>query len=68
MSRIERNFSLRAEDEQQDFLRQTWCNTCQEADLGMTAPVEYELDGRIFIEGQCVRCGDTATTEIVEED
>jgi hypothetical protein len=65
---VERDFSLRSEEEQKDFLTQTWCNTCMEVDLGMKNPKEYESESRVWIEGQCVKCNDTSITELVEED
>ena len=64
----ERDFGLRSEEEQQDFLSQTWCNTCMEVDLGMKNPKEYESDSRVWIEGECLKCGEVTITEIVEED
>ncbi|GGX65394.1 hypothetical protein GCM10007392_36580 [Saccharospirillum salsuginis] len=66
--RLERDFYLREPDEQQAFLDNTWCNQCQEMDLGMTDPVEFEFKGRVFIEGRCQRCGAPVTTEIAEDD
>lgn len=67
MSRQERNFSARDDADQQDFLTQTWCNNCMEADLGMKEPSEYEIDGVIFIEGICNKCGETVVTEIADD-
>ena len=66
--RVERDFSRRSAVEQQDFLSQTWCNTCMEVDLGMKNPKEYESESRVWIEGECVKCGQITITEIVEED
>lgn len=63
-----RDFQQRPSEEQADLLHHTWCNQCQEVDLGMVNPQEYEFLGRIFLEGECVRCGAVSTTEIVEED
>ncbi len=63
-----RDFSLRDPEEQSDFLNTTWCNHCMEADLGMVDPVEYELEGRVFLEGKCRKCGSIVTTEIIEDD
>ena len=65
---IVRDFFERAEDEQQEFLKFTWCNTCQAVDLGMKNPQEYEMDGIIYIEGECLKCGDKVTTELQDED
>jgi hypothetical protein len=63
-----RDFYARDEEEQQAFLTQTWCNQCLEADLGMTDPKEYELNGTIFIEGRCVKCKSPVYTELTDED
>ncbi|MBR7887871.1 hypothetical protein J9B83_02870 [Marinomonas sp. A79] len=65
---IERDFSARSMEEQEDFLSQTWCNHCLEMDLGMVNPKEYETKERIWIEGECVKCGKVTVTEIVEEE
>jgi len=67
MSRVERDFFARTEEDQKDFLTQTWCNNCMEADLGMKEPQEYELDDVIYIEGKCNKCGETVVTEIADE-
>ncbi|WP_438465809.1 hypothetical protein [Marinomonas sp. PE14-40] len=66
--RVERDFSQRSAEEQQDFLSQTWCNNCMEVDLGMKNPKEYESESRVWIEGECLKCGEITITEIVEED
>lgn len=66
--RIERDFYARDPEEQRDFLTNTWCNECQEVDLGMTDPEEYEFMHRIFVDGKCVRCGTVTTTEIIEDE
>jgi hypothetical protein len=66
--RISRDFLARDSEEQADFLHNTWCNLCQQIDLGMVNPIEYELLGRVFIEGQCAACGEPSITELVEAD
>lgn len=68
LERIPRDFFQREPDEQADLLHHTWCNECQEVDLGMTNPVEYEYLGRVFIDGECAKCGAVSTTEVVEGD
>lgn len=65
--RIERDFSARDPEEQQEFLTMTWCNNCMQVDLGMVEPQEYELDGVVYIEGKCKVCGEPVTTEIAPE-
>jgi hypothetical protein len=64
----ERDFFARSLEEQQDFLAQTWCNHCMEVDLGMVNPKEFATKDRVWIEGDCVKCGNSTVTEIVEED
>ncbi|MFP8968501.1 hypothetical protein ACKC9G_18110 [Pokkaliibacter sp. CJK22405] len=63
-AREQRDFLRRPADEQQDFLTQTWCDQCMEADLGMTDPQEYKEQGIVFIEGKCTKCGQAVITEI----
>jgi len=63
-----RDFFARDKDEQKAFIDTTWCDTCMEADLGMHTPTEYELDGTIFIEGQCKKCGEPVYTELTDDD
>lgn len=65
---IERKFSDRPLDLQQDLLQQTWCNTCMEMDLGMKNAKEYQSGDRIWIEGECLKCGGKVITEIEEEE
>ncbi len=66
--RIARDFYARDVQEQAAFLANTWCNQCQEVDLGMKDPVEYEFMGRIFIEGKCNVCGEPSITEVVDDE
>tara|TARA_R110002167_G_scaffold143811_4_gene333399 strand:+ start:1851 stop:2084 length:234 start_codon:yes stop_codon:yes gene_type:complete len=65
---IERDFFARPVEEQNDFLHQTWCNHCMEVDLGMKNPKEFETKDRVWIEGDCLKCGHSTITEIVEDD
>lgn len=67
MERIERDFYARDEEDQQAFLSQTWCNNCMEADLGMVEPQEYELNGVVYVEGKCAKCGEPIVTEIADD-
>jgi hypothetical protein len=67
MSRIERDFFQRDGEDQKAFLEQTWCDDCQAENLGMVDPVEYEIEGEIFLEGKCKKCGGDQLT-LIEED
>ena len=62
------DFTVRPADEQEEFLSMTWCNTCQEMDLGMDEAREFKTESLWWIEGRCRRCGDKVITEIQEED
>lgn len=66
--RVERDFFARDAEEQAAFLEQTWCDNCQEANLGMDAPVEYEHKSIVFIEGKCKRCGEVILTELTDDE
>ncbi|MCP4594895.1 hypothetical protein [Neptuniibacter sp.] len=66
--RIERDFNARDEDEKKAFLEETWCDQCQEVNLGMVEPVEYELNEIIFIEGKCKKCGSIILTELTDDE
>ncbi len=67
MSRVARRFESRSISEQGWLLDNTWCEFCGIYDLGMLDPEEYELDGRIFIEGRCRVCGRDLRSEIVDQ-
>ncbi len=66
--RIQKDFYARDIEEQESFLANTWCNQCQQIDLGMIEPIEYEFMGRLFIEGKCAVCGEPSITEVIEDD
>lgn len=66
--RIERDFNARDEEEKKAFLEQTWCNQCQEVNLGMVEPVEYEQNDTVFIEGKCAKCGSIILTELTDDE
>jgi hypothetical protein len=68
MARIERNFGDRDAQEQRWLVANTWCDYCAKADLGLTAPVEYEEDGQIFVEGKCKCCGQRTVSSVGERD
>jgi RNase P subunit RPR2 len=67
MNRLSRNFQLRSQQEQNWLLKNTWCDNCNEADIGMKNPIEFEESGIVFVEGQCLRCGKTVRSEISEK-
>lgn len=66
--RFARNFFARPADEQRALSKESWCDTCGMADLGIASPVEFEKDGRVYLEGTCPRCGSQVITELVELD
>ena len=65
MNRVNRDFFANPRTEQEWMLRNTWCDACGKADLGMHSPKEYEEDSRVFVTGKCNVCGSPVTSEIV---
>ena len=68
MSKIPLNFLARSDNERQWIMENTWCDECGEADLGMDSPQEYKDRGKIYVEGNCLRCGGVVRSEICEKD
>lgn len=66
MTRKYRNLNARDQFERDWLIENTWCGHCRLADLGIDKPIEYEADGRLFIEGICRGCSRTVKSEIVE--
>lgn len=66
--KIARDFYARDEDEVKAFLEQTWCDNCQEVNLGMIEPEEYELNDTVFIEGKCAKCRAIILTELTDDE
>jgi hypothetical protein len=66
-NRKQLDFSLRSEEERRWFTENTWCDNCNEADLGIVDPIEFEESGVIFVEGKCKKCGKTVISKIQEK-
>ncbi len=64
--KILRDFNARDKEDRESLLMATWCDVCEEADLGMVSPAEYEEDGEIYVEGRCAVCGASVTTIITD--
>ncbi len=47
------------------FITETWCDYCDEADLGIMEIKLYRENGKEFIEGKCKKCKNTVLTEVV---
>jgi hypothetical protein len=65
--RIDRDFNSRDPKDREELMYHSWCDVCQQVDLGMTDPQEYELHGIVFIEGRCQVCSNPVYTEIDDE-
>jgi hypothetical protein len=65
--RIPRDFWQRDRVEQSIICDNTWCDVCQQADIGLVEPNEYEQNGRIFVEAKCARCATLVITELSEK-
>jgi hypothetical protein len=53
------------EEDKRWFLKETWCDKCDKADLGMKDPVLYVDDGKTFIEGKCLVCNEPVVSQII---
>ena len=67
MTKIEKDYYNRSDVERSCLEEDTWCNKCDQADLGLIEPHEYEEYGRVFIEGKCRKCGEHVVSEIIDE-
>ncbi len=67
MVRNKRNFNDREADERAWLEEHTWCDICDQADLGLNEPREYEEAGEVFVEGKCRKCGNRVASQILEE-
>jgi hypothetical protein len=65
--RVVCDFNSRPEDERNSICAETWCDHCNQADLGLVKPVEFEEDGQNYIEGLCRKCGNAVRTYLVEK-
>ncbi|GHB79634.1 hypothetical protein GCM10008107_31460 [Psychrosphaera saromensis] len=59
------NFDDLEQFDQEFFINDSWCNYCDEADLGIIEPKIYILDEKQYLEGNCKVCCKKQTTEIV---
>lgn len=56
------------ESDQTWYLQETWCNTCDKADLGLSDPELYIEGGIKYIDGKCLVCGSICSSTISEHD
>lgn len=64
MTKKLKSFQLRPVEEQALLCSVTWCDQCQQADLGMVEPLEYEEAGKLYLAGSCSVCGGDVLSEI----
>ncbi len=53
--------------ERKVFIENAWCNSCDEANVGIFGPDEFEVYGDKFIRGYCRKCGTKIVSEIIEK-
>jgi len=58
-------FLEREEEERERIIAEAWCNKCQDFNLGLDEPCQYEGNGMLILEGKCTECGNTVVSEIV---
>jgi hypothetical protein len=62
--RKERNFHERHIDEQDWITDNNYCDNCKKADTGLEFPIEYEFEGKVYVDGICKICGHPCSIEI----
>jgi len=50
------------------FIKNAWCDSCDEADAGIFGPDEFEVYGDKYILGYCRNCGTRIVAEIIEKN
>ena len=66
--KTKRDFNIRDEEERDMLIAEMWCHRCQDFNLGLDEPQEFEGNGMIFLEGKCAQCGSTVVMEIEEQN
>ncbi len=64
--KIIRDFNKRDKEEQEWIIENNYCDNCKKADTGLNFPIEYEYQGKIYVDGVCKVCGSSCSTEISE--
>ncbi len=62
------DFYSLSESDQEWFLRETWCDVCNKADIGMKEPELYIEDGVKHIAGKCIVCNTPCVSTITEHN
>ena len=62
-----RDFRDRDEWTQDELLSTLWCDTCNEGNLGVLNPQEYEVKGVVYLEGVCTQCGEPVVATIADD-
>ncbi len=62
------DFNSLPESEKSYFLEETWCGKCNEPDLGIVEPELYIENERKYVSGKCTVCGESAISEIIENE
>jgi len=59
------NFDDLDQADKEWFLKETWCDKYDKADLGIKEPFLYIENGKKFIEGKCVVCNEPQVSQII---
>lgn len=65
MSRKILDFLERLENERLWMSNKSWCEHCQQADLGLIEIVEYIENDFHYLEGKCKKCDNKVINEIL---
>ena len=61
-------FEELSEVEKDCYLSESWCFKCNKPDLGIKEPLLYIEEGKTFIEGKCVVCGEVQRSQIITKE
>lgn len=62
------DFNSLPESDKDWFLQETWCDVCNQADLGIKEPELYIENNIKYISGKCVVCNTKCVSTITEND
>ena len=68
LNRYNYHFLLHDFIERREFLDNTWCDQCDDANLAIFNNTELEIDGCRFTLGHCRLCNTKILSEVIEKN
>lgn len=57
------DFAALEPQDQERYVKHTWCHVCEKPDLGITNPEVYVSMGEVYVQGLCAVCGTECALE-----